>query len=109
MTEGLSWESGKASFGDAKLDEAEKQMLKRAFSAKTRADRVAAARKALEVAPCADAYTLLATEEASSLNQALELSSKALQLAEEQLRAGNNRFEALKGAFGGCPRFLLSS
>jgi tetratricopeptide (TPR) repeat protein len=62
--------------------------------------RVALARKALEISPdCADAYSLLAEEAASSLPEALDLYQQALEAGERAL--GKEAFEEDVGHFWG--------
>src|SRR5262249_30528296 len=62
--------------------------------------RVALARKALAISPlCADAYVLLAEEEAKSADQALEYYRKGVEVGEQAL--GTRRFKEYAGHFWG--------
>jgi tetratricopeptide (TPR) repeat protein len=71
-----------------------------AWEATSRSKRIALARKALKVSPlCADAYVLLAEEEAGSVEEVLDYYQKGVAAGEEAL--GPEGFEEYAGHFWG--------
>jgi len=71
-----------------------------AFEATSRRQRIKLAREALTIsADCADAYVLLAEEEAKTPEQALELYQQGVEAGERAL--GPQAFDELKGSFWG--------
>lgn len=80
--------------------EAAQEIMYDAWEAPTRSKRVALAKKALETSPlCADAYLLLAREEAKSPNETLALHQRAVAAGEQAL--GPHGFEEFAGHFWG--------
>ena len=80
--------------------DAAQQFIYDAWEATTQNKRVALARKALEVSPlCADAYVLLAQEEAKSVEEALTWYQKGVEAGEQAL--GPEGFEEYAGHFWG--------
>lgn len=76
------------------------QIIQRAWKESLPARRIALAHKALETSPdCADAYVLLAEEDADTPEEALEQYEKGMQAGERIL--GNDYFERYKGMFWG--------
>ncbi|MFH1830810.1 MAG: hypothetical protein ABH871_08570 [Pseudomonadota bacterium] len=76
------------------------QMIYDAWEADKPDQRVALARKALEICPdCADAYSILAEESAESLGHAIDLYQKALEGGERLL--GKKFFKENEGHFWG--------
>jgi tetratricopeptide (TPR) repeat protein len=85
--------------GETPLRKAQ-DMMYDAWEVNDQKGRVALARKALEISPdCADAYSLLAEEAASSLPEALDLCQQALEAGERAL--GKEAFEEDVGHFWG--------
>jgi tetratricopeptide (TPR) repeat protein len=79
--------------------DAAQQIAYQAFEAETPRQKIALARKALQVSrDCADAYTLLA-ENARTLDEALELYEEAVAAGERAL--GKQAFEEYEGHFWG--------
>jgi tetratricopeptide (TPR) repeat protein len=75
-------------------------MFSHAFNATKRTTRVAEAKKALELGPCPDAYSLLATEEATTLEEALKYAKQGYEAGEKALIDYEpNIFTAKKGNF----------
>ena len=89
--------------GDSRADNAIEQAQDIMYDAWDRTDRrgrIALAKKALKVSPlCADAYVLLAEEEARSPQEALELYRKGVEAGEVAL--GPEGFEEFAGHFWG--------
>ncbi|MGX9182028.1 hypothetical protein [Mesorhizobium sp. BHbdii] len=80
--------------------EAAQHIMYEAWEATTRSKRIALARKALKVSPlCADAYVLLAEEEAKSVEEALTWYQKGVEAGEQAL--GAEGFEEYAGHFWG--------
>jgi len=80
--------------------EAAQNIMYDAWEATTRSKRIALARKALEVSPfCADAYVLLAEEEARSGEEVLEYYEQGVEAGE--LALGKEGFEEYAGHFWG--------
>lgn len=80
--------------------EAAQNIMYEAWEATTRSKRIALARKALEVSPhCADAYVLLAEEEARSGEEVLEYYQQGVEAGE--LALGKEGFEEYAGHFWG--------
>src|SRR5713226_6551800 len=76
------------------------ELMYDAWERTSRRDRVALAHKALAMSPlCADAYVLLAEEEAKSADEALEYYRKGVEVAEQAL--GTKRFKECAGHFWG--------
>jgi tetratricopeptide (TPR) repeat protein len=84
---------------DAKLIEAQ-EMIYQAWEENNPARRIILAHRALKISPnCADAYVLLAEEEADSPERALQLYQSGIQAGERAL--GEDYFEENKGYFWG--------
>ncbi len=80
--------------------EAAQSIIYDAWEAATKKRRVALALKALAISPhCADAYVLLAQEEAQSLEQAHDLYEQGVKAGEKAL--GPQRFKEYRGHFWG--------
>ena len=80
--------------------EAAQDIMYEAWEATTRSKRIALARKALEVSPlCADAYVLLAEEEARSGEEVLDYYQQGVEAGEMAL--GSEGFEEYAGHFWG--------
>lgn len=80
--------------------EAAQNIMYQAWEAITRSKRIALARKALEVSPlCADAYVLLAEEEAGSGEEMLDYYQRGVEAGEMAL--GSEGFEEYAGHFWG--------
>ncbi|NGO54645.1 tetratricopeptide repeat protein [Allomesorhizobium camelthorni] len=80
--------------------EAAQDIIYEAWEATTRSKRIALARKALKVSPlCADAYVLLAEEEARSVEEVLDYYQKGVEAGEMAL--GPEGFEEYAGHFWG--------
>lgn len=80
--------------------EAAQDIMYEAWEATSRSKRIALARKALEVSPlCADAYVLLAEEEARSVEEVLDYFQKGVEAGEMAL--GSEGFEEYAGHFWG--------
>lgn len=80
--------------------QAAQQLMYQAWEATNPAQRIILAHEALEKSPdCADAYVLLAEEEADTLGRALEYYQKGLEAGERAL--GQDFFEENKGYFWG--------
>jgi tetratricopeptide (TPR) repeat protein len=89
---------GGQSFWDPKLQEAQ-QLMYRAWEEPNAGRRIALAHKALTLSPdCADAYVLLAEEEADTVGRALEHYRQGVEAGE---RALGDKFEEFKGHFWG--------
>ena len=83
--------------GDRKLDQAQ-QIMYRAWEETNPAKRIALAHKALSTSPhCADAYVLLAEEEAGTVGRALELYEQGVAAGERAL--GQEYFKRGAGYF----------
>jgi tetratricopeptide (TPR) repeat protein len=96
LTQQLGGEMGN---GDADLDAAQ-ELMYRAWEETNPAKRIALAHDALVQSPnCADAYVLLAEEEADTLNRALEYYQQGVQAGERAL--GQEYFEENAGHFWG--------
>ncbi|TIS62301.1 tetratricopeptide repeat protein [Mesorhizobium sp.] len=79
---------------------AAQDIMYEAWEATSRSKRIALARKALKVSPlCADAYVLLAEEEAGSVEEVLDNYQKGVAAGEEAL--GPEGFEEYAGHFWG--------
>jgi tetratricopeptide (TPR) repeat protein len=79
---------------------AAQDIMYEAWDATTKRKRIALAHKALEISPlCADAYVLLAEEEAKSMEEALNLFSKGVEAGEKAL--GLKSFKEFAGHFWG--------
>jgi tetratricopeptide (TPR) repeat protein len=79
---------------------AAQDIMYEAWDSTTKRKRIALAHKALEISPlCADAYVLLAEEEAKSTEEALNLFSKGVEVAEKAL--GPKGFKEFAGHFWG--------
>ncbi len=86
-------------FGDSKLDKAQKLMYQ-AWEERNPARRIILAHEALAVSPdCADAYVLLAEEEADTLGRALEYYQQGVAAGERAL--GKKYFKENVGYFWG--------
>ncbi len=86
-------------FDDPALNEAQ-DLMYQAFEEKNPAKRIILAHEALEISPdCADAYVLLAEEEADTVGRALEYYQKAVEAGERAL--GEDYFEENEGHFWG--------
>jgi tetratricopeptide (TPR) repeat protein len=84
---------------DTKLIEAQ-EMIYQAWEENNPAKRIILAHRALKISPnCADAYVLLAEEEADSPERALQLYQSGIQAGERAL--GEDYFEKNKGYFWG--------
>ncbi len=89
---------GGQSFWDPKLQEAQ-QLMYQAWEESNAGRRIALAHKALTLSPdCADAYVLLAEEEADTVGRALEYYRQGVEAGE---RALSDKFEEFRGHFWG--------
>jgi tetratricopeptide (TPR) repeat protein len=89
---------GGESFWDPKLQEAQ-QLMYKAWEESNAGRRIALAHKALALSPdCADAYVLLAEEEADTVGRALEYYRQGVEAGE---RALGDKFEEFRGHFWG--------
>ncbi|BBD36383.1 hypothetical protein Amn_12630 [Aminobacter sp. Y103A] len=80
--------------------DAAQDIMYEAWEATSRSKRITLARKALKVSPlCADAYVLLAEEEAGSVEEVLDYYQKGVAAGEEAL--GPDGFEGYAGRFWG--------
>ena len=80
--------------------DAAQDIMYEAWEATSRSKRIALARKALKISPlCADAYVLLAEEEARSVEEVLDYYQKGVAAGEEAL--GPEGFEEYAGHFWG--------
>jgi tetratricopeptide (TPR) repeat protein len=80
--------------------DAAQDIMYEAWEATRRSKRIALARKALKISPlCADAYVLLAEEEAGSVEEVLDYYQKGVAAGEEAL--GPEGFEEYAGHFWG--------
>ena len=80
--------------------DAAQDIMYEAWEATSRSKRIALARKALKISPlCADAYVLLAEEEAGSVEEVLDYYRKGVAAGEEAL--GPEGFEEYAGHFWG--------
>jgi tetratricopeptide (TPR) repeat protein len=85
--------------GGSPLDEAQ-DLMYQAWEEPNPASRIKLARQALSISPdCADAYVLLAEEEAGSLGRALEYYQKGVEAGERAL--GKGYFKENRGYFWG--------
>lgn len=83
--------------------DAAQDIMYEAWEATSRSKRISLARKALKVSPlCADAYVLLAEEEAGSVEEVLDCYQKGVAAGEEAL--GPDGFEEYAGRFWGFSR-----
>lgn len=95
MTAGL----GATPSGDRKLQKAQ-ELMYQAWEERNPAKRIALAHKALSTSPnCADAYVLLAEEQADTVARALEFYQKGVEAGERAL--GPEYFETEAGDFWG--------
>jgi len=79
---------------------AAQDVMYEAWEATSRSKRIALARKALKISPsCADAYVLLAEEEAQSVEEALAWYQKGIEAGKQAL--GPDGFEKYSGHFWG--------
>jgi tetratricopeptide (TPR) repeat protein len=86
-------------FGDKKLDQAQDVMYQ-AWNERNPARRIALARKALSISPdCADAYVLLAQEEADTQGKAMDYYHKGIEASERAV--GKDYFKEKEGYFWG--------
>jgi tetratricopeptide (TPR) repeat protein len=86
-------------FDDPDLDEAQ-ELMYQAWEERNPARRIILAHEALEISPdCADAYVLLAEEEADTLGRALEYYRQGVEAGERAL--GESYFEENVGHFWG--------
>jgi tetratricopeptide (TPR) repeat protein len=87
---------GGESFWDPKLQEAQ-QLMYQAWEESNAGRRIALAHEALALSPdCADAYVLLAEEEADTVGRALELYRQGVEAGE---RALGDKYKDLEGGF----------
>lgn len=85
---------------DAGSIDAAQDIMYQAWEERSRAKRIALARKALELSPlCADAYVLLAEEDAKSVEEELAWYQKGVEAGE--LALGKEGFEEYAGHFWG--------
>lgn len=92
-------EIGGEANGDPQLKKAQELMYD-AWEERKPAKRIAIARQALKISPnCADAYVLLAEEEASTTEQALEYYQQGVEAGKRAL--GQEHFKAYSGHFWG--------
>jgi tetratricopeptide (TPR) repeat protein len=99
LMEGVMSQIGGSGIADSALERAQSMMYE-AWEADNPARRIILAHEALEVSPlCADAYILLAEEEADTLGRALEYYQQAVAAGEQAL--GKDYFEEYVGHFWG--------
>ena len=90
---------GRMGEGDTAVDQAQ-EVIYSAWEAPTRRRRVALARKALTISPdCADAYLILASDAAKTIDEEIDFYRKGVEAGERAL--GREAFEDAAGYFWG--------